>query len=115
MRSLSSLYAKVVLRVLIFDEEQFSYNQVTQPPRKIEQWQFCFLFTRKKYILVSGDDPICFFRVFLEICMAAPKDATSHHLSYFIGFSKRPLFNMLSLLGCLVVCLFVFSLESAHT
>ena len=37
MRWLCSFYANDVLWVLIFEEEQFSFNQATQPPRKIKK------------------------------------------------------------------------------
>ena len=37
MRSLCSFYANDVLWLLIFEEEQFSYNQTTQPPGKIKK------------------------------------------------------------------------------
>ena len=48
MRSLCSFYANDVLWVLIFEEEQFSYNQTTQPPQKLKKKMAISLSFRKK-------------------------------------------------------------------
>ena len=78
MRSLCSFYANDVLWVLIFEEEQFSYNQTTQPPRKIKKVAISLSFHKKEpffaqylkkrfyssNIFVSGGYPICVSCVF---------------------------------------------------
>ena len=77
MRSLCSFYANDVLWVLIFEEEQISYNQTTRPPRKFKKCQFYSRFTRRSlfytiskkrfyssHIFVSSGDPICVSCVF---------------------------------------------------
>ena len=75
--SLSSFMPMMYCGYSFLYEENFSYNQVIRPPRKIEKCFFCFLFTTKSpffkhfkkrfyssKILLSGDDPICFFVCF---------------------------------------------------
>ena len=51
MRSLCSFYANDALWVLIFVEEKFSYNQITQPPRKIKKMAFALSFHKKEPFL----------------------------------------------------------------
>ena len=48
MRSLCSFHANDVLWVLIFEEAQFSYNQTTQPPRKIKKMAISLSFHKKE-------------------------------------------------------------------
>ena len=51
MRSLCSFYANDVLWVLIFEEEQLSYNQTTRPPRKIKKMGISISFHKKEPFL----------------------------------------------------------------
>ena len=89
-------------------EEKFSYNQVTRPPRKIEKWQFCFLFTRKSTFFVHLK------KYFLQlkyvsfrrssICFCSPKIGNFSSFVRLYRTLKRPLlplFKMLSFLDCL--------------
>ena len=116
MCSLSSCYANDVLWEFIFDEETFSSKQVTEPPRKIEKWQFRSLFTRKSFfctfkkpfyssnIFVSGDDPICVSCVFGNLnCSPKMGDFSSFCLTK--GLPNGHFCHFLKCCHILLVCL----------
>jgi len=131
MRSLCSFYANDALWVLIFEEEKFSYNQTTQPPREIKKWQFHSLFTRRSLFStifkknVSTVQTYLFpavirfvFRMFFEIWIAVPKWAIFYH---FVGNGPQTatfatFYNvfMFRLFFVLFVCLFVVVVVFLH-
>ena len=137
MRSLCSFYANDVLWVLIFEEEQFSYNQTTRPPRKIkkngnftlfsqEGAFFCTIFKRRFYssnIFVSGSDPICVSCVFGSLnCSPKMGDFSSFCRTkglpngHFCHFLQCCDFLIVYLFRLFVVVVVVFfCIESAHT
>ena len=121
MRSLCSFYANDLLWVLIFEEAQFSYNQTTQPPRKIKKMAislsfhkkepfFCTIFKRRFYssnIFVSGSDPISVSCVFGNLnCSPKMDDFPS-----FCRTKGLPIGHFCQFLQChfliVFVCLFV--------
>ena len=131
MRSLCSFYANDVLWVLIFEEEQFSYNQTTQPPRKIKKVAislsflkkepfFCTIFKKRFYssnIFVSGGDPICVSCVFGNL-NCSPKIGD---FSLFCRTKGLPNGHFCHLLQCChflivfwFVCLFVVVVVFLH-
>ena len=132
MRSLCSFYANDLLWVLIFEEAQFSYNQTTQPPRKIKKMAislsfhkkepfFCTIFKRRFYssnIFVSGSDPISVSCVFGNLNWS-PKMGDFPSFCLTKGLPNGHFSQFLQCCHFLIVFCFVccccFCIESAHT